>query len=108
MAEEIVYQPPHTHRAADGVGSSAGDLRARLEAFEREITGDGDAFGADDLGAVIATIYGAVHQLAFESYGDNTGELDAYAGNLQAMGTTQEHADDLPLIEINRVREMLG
>ncbi|MFC7588462.1 hypothetical protein ACFQYP_35695 [Nonomuraea antimicrobica] len=88
------------------MASSAEELRVRLEAFDRELIGDGDAFGVDDLGAVIATIYGAIHQMAFESYGDNVGELGTYAETLQAMGANQEHVDDLPVVEINRVREM--
>ncbi|MFB4276618.1 MULTISPECIES: hypothetical protein [unclassified Nonomuraea] len=103
-----MYRPADTHRAATGVGASAEELRARLAAFERELTGDGDAFGADDLGAVIGTIYGAIHQMAFESYGDNTGDMGTYARKLQVTGVNQKRSEDAAVVEINNVRKMLG
>lgn len=107
-SDGLLYRPAHTYRAASGVGSSAEELRERLAASGKELTGDGDAFGDDDLGAVIAMIYGAVHQMAFESYGDNTGELGKYAGDLEAMGVSQERSEETSVVEINNIRKMLG
>ncbi|MEW9555628.1 hypothetical protein [Nonomuraea sp. NPDC050783] len=106
--DDILYRPAHARKAAEGVSSSAQELQERLSAFEKELTGDGDAFGADDLGTIIATIYGAIHQMAFESYGDNTGEMGTYAGNLQVMSVNEQRAEDLATVEVNRIREMLG
>ncbi|MCG5220186.1 hypothetical protein [Streptosporangium sp. KLBMP 9127] len=103
-----MYKPTHTDRAATGVGASAKELQEYLAAFDQELAGDGDAFGADDLGALIATIYGAIHQMAFESYGDNTGELGTYAGDLQAMGVNQKRSEEAAGVEVDNVREKLG
>jgi hypothetical protein len=107
-SDELLYRPAHTYRAASGVGSSAEELRERLAASEKELTGDGDAFGGDDLGALIAMIYGAVHQMAFESYADDTGELETYAGDLEAMGVNQERSEEASVVDINNVQKMLG
>jgi hypothetical protein len=78
-----------------GLGRSLGDdidsLRARTEALT-------SAFGNDDLGSAIGTIYQVASEAAFDSFHDNADGLGEIGQGLRAMAehyrqTDQANAD---------------
>lgn len=73
-----------------GTGDS---LTGEIGAFRSQVEALTDAFGADELGSALGTIYQIVSEAAFESFEDN-------ADGLAEIGTTlQGMADEYTAVE---------
>ncbi|GGP51837.1 WXG100 family type VII secretion target [Saccharothrix coeruleofusca] len=85
---------------------STGDaLAGEVAAFRGQVDALADAFGGDDLGSALATIYQVVSEAAFESFTDNAEGLSEVGRTLQAM------ADDYSTAETansDSFRQLMG
>ncbi|MET9224556.1 hypothetical protein [Lentzea sp. NPDC003310] len=87
--------------SAEVIGGSAkeilgtGDsLTGDIAAFRSRVEALSDAFGGDELGSALGTIYQIVSEAAFESFEDNADGLAEIGHNLQGM------ADEYTAVEI--------
>ncbi|MGI5500716.1 WXG100 family type VII secretion target [Lentzea sp. CA-135723] len=98
--------------SAEMIGGSAkqilgtGDsLAGEVAAFRSQVEALTGAFGGDELGSALGTIYQIVSEAAFESFEDNADGLTEIGQNLQAM------ADDYTAVETanqNSFQQLLG
>ncbi|MFD4638304.1 WXG100 family type VII secretion target [Lentzea sp. NPDC058436] len=86
--------------SAEMIGGSAkeilgtGDsLTSDIAAFRSQVEALTGAFGGDELGSALGTIYQIVSEAAFESFEDNADGLAEIGHNLQGM------ADDYSAVE---------
>ncbi|HEX7305387.1 hypothetical protein [Lentzea sp.] len=73
-----------------GTGDS---LTGDIAAFRSQVDALSGAFGGDELGSALGTIYQMVSEAAFESFEDNADGLAEIGRNLQGM------ADDYTTVE---------
>ncbi|GAA2615709.1 hypothetical protein SMC26_09850 [Actinomadura fulvescens] len=100
--------PEQIRGAGRGIQSSAQQLKADWEAFQGELAGFGEPWGTDDIGSLIGGCYLAIYEVAVECYNDNVQSLDEHAEKVQAVGTNYVKAEEHNVVEVNRVRDVLG
>jgi hypothetical protein len=89
------------------IGSMTQGLAGKVEAFQGELTGFGEPWGGDDIGALIGGCYNAVYELFMECVNDNLEGLGEQGEGVTAMAATYREAEDLSEIEVNDVRKFL-
>ncbi|TDD75656.1 hypothetical protein E1293_28170 [Actinomadura darangshiensis] len=91
-----------------GIGTSAQQLKSDWEAFQAELAGFGEPWGDDDIGSLIGGCYQAIYEVAAECYGDNLQAMEEDAGVVQYVADSHAAAEQHNVVEINRVRDVLG
>lgn len=72
------------------------------------MAGQSDAFGDDDLGSIIGGLYQAIHEVAFGSYNDNTGEMKSRVQSVHDLTDAYSEGEQASTSEVNNVRNVLG
>lgn len=93
MAEGFHVDPGTLSKSANGLLSSGKSLAGNVAAFQSQTAAFKDAFGNDDLGSALETIYEVASQAAFECFHDNAEGLQDIGHNLQAMAETYSDID---------------
>jgi hypothetical protein len=105
---EMEVSPDRIRKAGSGIRTSAQQLQAGWEALQAELAGFGEPWGNDDLGSLIGGCYQAILEVAGECFAENLGEIDGQAEGVQTMAANFLAAEDNSVIEVNRVRDILG
>ncbi|ACU37657.1 WXG100 family type VII secretion target [Actinosynnema mirum] len=71
--------------SAQSIQETGAALANDLASFRGQVDALASAFGGDELGSALATIYQVVSEAAFESFGDNAEALGEIGLNLQGM-----------------------
>jgi hypothetical protein len=100
--------PERIHSAGGGIASSAQRMRADWEAFQGQLAALGQPWGADDIGFLIGGCYQAIFEVAAECYAENVTEMEMQAENVQAVAANHQAAEQANVVEVNRVRDILG
>jgi hypothetical protein len=96
----------------DDIGASARklcelgqSLGGDVDSFRAETEALTSAFGDDDLGSAIATIYQVASEAAFESFHDNAEGLGEIGQELQGMA---EHYSEIDVAHQDSLRQLMG
>lgn len=85
-----------------GIGQS---LNGDINSFRTQTDALTSAFGNDDLGSAIATIYQVASEAAFESFHDNAEGLNEIGKELHAMA---EHYSQIDLANKDSLHKLMG
>jgi hypothetical protein len=105
---EMDVSPDRIRKAGSGIRTSAQQLQGGWEAFQAELASFGQPWGNDDLGSLIGACYQAILEVAAECYAENIAEIDGHAEGVQTMAANFFSAEDNSVVEVNRVRDILG
>ncbi|MGP4022414.1 hypothetical protein [Actinomadura sp. 3N407] len=100
--------PELIRSAGAGMSTAAQRLAADWQAFQQELAGFGEPWGQDDIGFLIGGCYQAVYQVAVECYEDNLTALDGQAQAMKFVAANHVAGEQSNVVEINRVRDVLG
>lgn len=93
MSGGFHVDPGALSKSANGLLSSGKTLAGDVAAFQSQTAALKDAFGGDDLGSALETIYEVASQAAFECFHDNAESLQDIGHNLHAMAKTYSDID---------------
>jgi len=100
--------PEAVRGGGNGIQDSAEALRARLAAFQGELEGYGQPWGADDIGTLIGLCYQAISTVAMECYQANIEEIAGYGEGVGLMADSFEKVEQDIEQGLARFRESLG
>lgn len=106
IQEEV--NPEIIRGAGGGIRTSAQQLKSDWTAFQAELAGFGEPWGADDIGFLIGGCYQAVYEVASECYADNIEAMQEHAEGVHTVAANHFAAEKDSVGEVNRVREILG
>jgi hypothetical protein len=90
----IDVDPESLRRADLAVTNAVADADSMLGAFEAELAGFGEPWGADDLGSLIGEVYTGAYAMAMNCYNSNLDTMDGYATRLTTAATQLELTDE--------------
>ncbi|ACY96079.1 hypothetical protein [Thermomonospora curvata] len=108
MGNQYEVNPNSIKTAGGRIYTSAQQLKADWEAFQAELAAFGEPWGTDEIGSLIGGCYQAIYELAAECYADNIAALEEQADKVKIMAANHFAAEDASVIEVNRVRDILG
>jgi hypothetical protein len=100
--------PERINSAGGGITTSAQQLRADWKAFEGQLASFGEPWGGDDVGFLIGGCYQAIYEVAAECYAENVDEMEAHGENVKTVAANHQSGEQANLVEVNRVRDILG
>lgn len=100
--------PEGIRRSGIGIGTSAQQLKSDWQAFQAELAGFGEPWGNDDIGFLIGGCYQAIYEVAAECYMENLQAMEEDGTAVQAVAANHFAAEQHNVVEINRVRDVLG
>ncbi|MFG2006593.1 hypothetical protein ACGFNU_46350 [Spirillospora sp. NPDC048911] len=100
--------PELISRSGGGIRSSAEQLKTDWAAFQQELSGFGQPWGTDDIGSLIGGCYQAIYEVAVECYEENVQRLTEDADVVTAVAVNYTKAEQSNVMEVNRVRDVLG
>ncbi|MEU3622779.1 hypothetical protein BS329_09755 [Amycolatopsis coloradensis] len=77
--------PEQIRGAGSALAGTGKSLAGEVAAFQSQTAALGDAFGDDDLGSALGTIYQIASEAAFESFHDNAEGIGDVGQTLQIM-----------------------
>ena len=89
--------------AGDGLTQGSQRLRGEWQQLDGHVQSQGEIFGDDDVGGLIAMAYDIIHKKAGESYTQAADDFDALGTGLKGMGDTydeleKQHVQSLDII----------
>jgi len=90
---DIEIRPETLRRAADDLDRAAAQFRSQLEQMRGQLSGFADAWGNDDLGALIGETVTVCTDVLDGLFTDILDELDHDAADLVGIADNHEHTD---------------
>jgi hypothetical protein len=89
--------------AGDGLTRGSHRLRNEWQQLDGHVQSQGDIFGDDDVGGLLAMAYDIIHNRAGESYTQAADDFDALGAGLKGLGDSyddleQQHVQSLDVI----------
>jgi hypothetical protein len=106
--DRVDIDPDGITRAGDGITAAAQVINREITQFQSELAGYGEPWGNDDLGSLIGMVYGVISDLAFETYGGNTEEIQQIGGLTRQMGENYADTEAGNTSGINAYKQGLG
>ncbi|MDR7278988.1 WXG100 family type VII secretion target [Catenuloplanes atrovinosus] len=100
--------PDGMRSSGEGIQRSVGEIDDALTAFENELAGYGEPWGADDLGSMIGLVYTAIRDIAFECLDANLEDMHLYGGNVTVMADNFAAAEDGNAAGFQGIQQELG
>jgi len=108
MGTGYEVDPEQIRSSGGGIQSSTQQLQADWQAFQGELAGFGEPWGSDDIGSLIGGCYQAVYEVAVEAYNDNLEDMAEHGEIVTMFADNHAKAEEHNVVEVNRVRDILG
>ncbi len=105
MGEGFQVFPDDIGASAKKLLESGQSLVGDIDSFRAQAEALTSAFGDDDLGSAIATIYQVASEAAFESFHDNAAGLNEIGQELKTMA---EHYSQIDLANQDSLHKLMG
>jgi hypothetical protein len=97
--------------AGQGVQETAAKMHDDLAVFQTKLASHGEPWGKelnDPIGPLIGVCYTAIAGAAMACFSSNAKELGRQGDKARASATTYHGGEEGGIVEINRVRDVLG
>ncbi|KAA9165865.1 hypothetical protein FPZ12_005150 [Amycolatopsis acidicola] len=90
MPGDIELDTGAVNESGKSVSDAADELRTKITEFQSKLEGYESAFGGDDLGSAMQSVYDAIREAAMESYEDNTATVTETGDRIVDMAKSYE------------------
>ncbi len=108
MSGAFSVHPEEVGGAAKNLLGAGQSLSGAVAQFQARTAALSDAFGNDDLGSALGTIYQIASEAAFDCFADNAEGLQEVGHNLQAMADSYAETESASQESFQRLLGGLG
>ncbi|MFC5746007.1 hypothetical protein [Actinomadura rugatobispora] len=108
MGNELNVDPQTIKRGGAGIRSAAHQVQSEWETLQGKLSGYGEPWGGDMIGMLIGGCYAAIFEVAAECVTGNVTGMTDHAEGATLMASNYFQSEEASMVEVNRVRQILG